>query len=391
MNRHFSQDVLILEPKEKLKELALQLGESCLATDFTSLINQKRDYEIEKYKKKNNGKENNKDKKDDEINDDNNSNKYNNGKNKNCSKRNNIPNSECQSSNKLNNYIEKINSLNENTDNLNNKNIGFNFNAPSKYDSKRSINNLNSNKNVNINISDNITIKEKQNYSMTSFNNNYQNFKNFIKVREILTNFISSALKEYTEDEFNYLKIDINTIFSYLLLPSMENLQNKTEKKKMEIIEQMKFILDKEKDSISFGSFLYLPEKIEINKKKFQINSIYNGGNLKNMKSINNIINKDTAYTYNKNDPNDKEQNKGNNDNYNIFESLLSITFEEDNNCPLILKNENEALYDILSMYSSNIELELKKILLYKNYNISLEMNIDGIKFIKYNSINFDT
>jgi hypothetical protein len=63
INRHFSQDVLILEPKEKLKELALQLGESCLATDFTSLINKKRDYEIEKYKKKNNGKEKNKDKK----------------------------------------------------------------------------------------------------------------------------------------------------------------------------------------------------------------------------------------------------------------------------------------------------------------------------------------
>ena len=395
INRHFSQDVLILEPKEKLKELALQLGESCLATDFTSLINQKRDYEIEKYKKKTNGKESAKSKKDEDIKDENNSsNIFNNGKNKNSSKRNNIANSECQSSNKLNNYIEKINNLNDNNtdiNNINNKLLGFNYIAPSKYDSKRSINNLNSNKNVNINISDNLTIKEKQNYSMTSFNNNYQNFKNFIKVREILTNFISSALKEYTEDEFNYLKIDINTIFSYLLLPSMENLQNKTEKKKMEIIEQMKFILDKEKDSISFGSFLYLPEKIEINKKKFQINSIYNGGNLKNMKSINNIINKDTAYTYNKNDPNDKEQNKGNNDNYNIFESLLSITFEEDNNCPLILKNENEALYDILSMYSSNIELELKKILLYKNYNISLEMNIDGIKFIKYNSINFDT
>ena len=41
-----------MESKEKLKELALQLGESCLACDFTSLINQKRDYEIEKYKKK---------------------------------------------------------------------------------------------------------------------------------------------------------------------------------------------------------------------------------------------------------------------------------------------------------------------------------------------------
>ena len=398
INRHFSQDVLILEPKEKLKELALQLGESCLATDFTSLINQKRDYEIEKYKKKSNGKESTKGKKEEDIKDENNSsNIYNNGKNKNSSKRNNIANSECQSSNKLNNYIEKINNLNDiNTElnNINNKIVGFNYNAPSKYDSKRSVNNLNSNKNNNI--SDNLTIKEKQNYSMTSFNNNYQNFKNFIKVREILTNFISSALKEYTEDEFNYLKIDINTIFSYLLLPSMENLQNKTEKKRMEIIEQMKFVLDKEKDSISFGSFLYLPEKIEINKKKFQLNNTYNGGNLKNMKSINNIINKDSTYTYKKNDQNDKndidkEQNKGNNDNYNIFESLLSITFEEDNNCPLILKNENEALYDILSMYSSNIELELKKILLYKNYNISLEMNISGIKFMKYNSINFDT
>ena len=268
INRHFSQDVLILEPKEKLKELALQLGESCLATDFTSLINQKRDYEIEKYKKKNNGKESNKSKKDEDLKDDNNSNIYNNGNNKNSSKRNNIANSECQSSNKLNNYIEKINNLNENNnDSINNKFVGIMYNAPSKYDSKRSINNVNSNK-MN-NISDNIIMKEKQNYSMTSFNNNnYQNYKNFIKVREILTNFISSALKEYNEDEFHYLKIDIYTIFSYLLLPSMDNLQNKTEKKKLEIIEQMKFILDKEKDSISFGNFLYLPEKIEINKKK---------------------------------------------------------------------------------------------------------------------------
>ena len=394
INRHFSQDVLILESKEKLKELALQLGESCLACDFTSLINQKRDYEIEKYKKKNNGKEN-KDKKDEDINDDN-SNKYNNGKNKNLSKRNNIANSECQSSNKLNNYIEKINSLNENItnenkninsniNNLSNKNVSYN--VPTKYDSKRSINN-----NKNNNVSDNLNTKEKSNYSMTSYNNNnYQNFKNFIKVREILTNFITSALKEYSEDEFHFLKIDIYTIFSYLLLPSMENLQNKTEKKKIEIIELMKFILDKEKDSISFGNFLYLPEKIEINKKKFQINNTYNGANLKNMR----LYNKENNYSYNKKESNNKgdienEQNKEN-DNYNIFESLLSITFEEDNNCPLILKNENEALYDILSMYSSNLELELKKILLYKNYNLSLEMNINGIKFLQYNSINFDT
>ena len=407
INRHFSQDVLILEPKEKLKELALQLGESCLATDFTSLINQKRDYEIEKYKKKNNGKENNKDKKEEETNDENSLNKYNNGKSKNYSKRNNIANSECQSSNKLNNYIEKINSLNDNSTsdnkninsnivNLNNKNVSFNYNISSKYDSKRSAN-KNSNKN-NI-ISENINNKDNQksNYSMQSNNNTYQNFKNFIKVREILTNFITSALREYSEDEFHFLKIDIYTIFSYLLLPSMENLQNKTEKKKIEIIEQMKFILDKEKDSISYGNFLYLPEKIEINKKKFQLNNAYNGANLKNIKTSNNLYNKDNNnnYTYNKKENNNKsevenEHNKGD-DNYNIFESLLSITFEEDNNCPLILKNENEALYDILSMYSSNIEVELKKIILYKNYQLSLEMNINGIKFVQYNSINFDT
>ena len=311
-----------------------------------------------------------------------------------------IKNSECQSSNKLNNYIEKINSLNDNNNNsndnkntnnnlINTSNKNVNYNVPTKYDSKRSINNKINNNNISDNIN-NANMKEKSNYSMTSYNNNnYQNFKNFLKVREILTNFISSALREYSEDEFRYLKIDIYTIFSYLLLPSMENLQNKTEKKKIEIIELMKFILDKEKDSISFGNFLYLPEKIEINKKKFQINNTYNGANLKNMRLVNN------NYTYNNKENNnkgnmEKEQNKEN-ENYNIFESLLSITFEEDNNCPLILKNENEALYDILSMYSSNLELELKKILLYKNYNLSLEMNINGIKFLQYNSINFDT
>jgi hypothetical protein len=303
-----------------------------------------------------------------------------------------MTNSEGKSSNKLNNYIEKINSLNENnsnninTNNLSNKNVSFNYNIPSNYDSKRSIN---TNVNNNNNNSDNLNAKEnqKQNYSMQSMNNKYQNFKNFIKVREILTNFITSALREYNEDEFHYLKIDIFTIFSYLLLPSMENLQNKTEKKKIEIIEQMKFILDKEKDSISYGNFLYLPDKIEINKKKFQINNAYDGANLKNIKSGNNIYNKDKKENNNKSDI----ENKKLDDNYNIFESLLSITFEEDNNCPLILKNENEALYDILSMYSSNIEVELNKILLYKNYQLALEMSINGIKFVEYNSINFDT
>ena len=386
INRHFAQDVLILEPKEKLKELALQLGENYLATDFTSLINQKRDYELEKYKRKNNPKEK---KENNEDNTNNILNKYNNCKNKNYSKRNNIPNSECQSSNKLNNYIEKINNIDENRTsddknlsmNLNIKNLTNKIDDFSIPDSKQSFKNKNNN-----------NISEKSNYSISTLSNNYQNSKNFIKVREILTNFIISFLKEYTEDEFKYLKIDINTIFSYLSLPSMENLQNKIEKKRLEIIEQMKFILDKEKDAISYGNFLYLPDKIEINKKRFLINSTYNSNiSYKNILTRNNnYLNKeenDTSINNNKN----KERKDKSDDNYNIFESLLSITFEEDNNCPLVLKNENEVLYDILSMYSYNIETELKKILLYKNFYQNLDLTVNGIKFVEYNSINFDT
>ena len=385
INRHFAQDVLILEPKEKLKELALQLGENYLATDFTSLINQKRDYELEKYKRKNNPK------KKKENNDDNTNNilnKYNNCKNKNYSKRNNMPNSECQSSNKLNNYIEKINNINENRTsddknlsiNLNMKNLTSKNDDFSIPDSKQSFKNKNNN-----------NISEKSNYSISTLSN-YQNSKNFIKVREILTNFIISFLKEYTEDEFKYLKIDIYTIFSYLSLPSMENLQNKIEKKRLEIIEQMKFILDKEKDAISYGNFLYLPEKIEINKKRFLLNSTYNNNiSYKNIITRNNnYLNKEENSISINNNKN-KEKNDKSDENYNIFESLLSITFEEDNNCPLVLKNENEALYDILSMYSYNIETELKKILLYKNFYQNLDLTVNGIKFVEYNSINFDT
>ena len=380
INRHFAQDVFILEPKEKLKELALQLGENYLATDFTSLINQKRDYELEKYKRKNN-----KEKK--EENDDSILNKYNNCKSKNYSKRNNVANSECQSSNKLNNYIEKLNNINENRTsddknlsmhlNLRNFNLkNDEFSAP---DSKQSFKKKNNN-----------NVSDKSNYSVSTLSNSYQNSKNFIKVREILTNFIISFLKEYSEDEFKFLKLDIYTIFSYLSLPSMEILQNKLEKKRIEIIEQMKFIIDKEKDPISYGNFLYLPEKIEINKKKFLLNSTYNSGiNYKNMRTKNNLINNKKDNDNNNN--NNKEKKEKDDDNYNIFESLLSITLEEDNNSPLVLKNENEALYDILSIYSCNIEIELKKILLYKNYYNNLELIVNGIKFEQYNSINFDT
>ena len=102
----------------------------------------------------------------------------------------------------------------------------------------------------------------------------------------------------------------------------MENLQNKIEKKRLEIIEQMKFILDKEKDAISYGNFLYLPEKIEINKKRFLINSTYNNNKI----SYKNIITRNNNYLNKKensisiNNNKNKEKNDKSDENNNIFE-----------------------------------------------------------------------
>ena len=40
------------------------------------------------------------------------------------------------------------------------------------------------------------------------------------------------------------------------------------------------------------------------------------------------------------------------------------------------IPNENDALYDILSIFSNGIEIELKKILFHKNYQLNLDINI---------------
>lgn len=88
-------------------------------------------------------------------------------------------------------------SMNLNLKNFSNKTEEFNI-----PDSKQSFKNKNNN-----------NLLDKSNCSLSTMSNNYQNSKNFIKVREILTNFIISFLKEYTEDEFKFLNIDIYTIF----------------------------------------------------------------------------------------------------------------------------------------------------------------------------------
>ena len=42
-------------------------------------------------------------------------------------------------------------------------------------------------------------------------------------MREILVNFILTSLKEYILDDISYLNIDINTLYSFSLLPSLEH------------------------------------------------------------------------------------------------------------------------------------------------------------------------
>ena len=212
INRHFNQDILILEPKGKLKSLAFQLGESCLATDLAALINQKRDLELGKLRKKNNNN--------DLSSKNDNTNNYS----------LNLPSS--QKSPKINNYIEKLKSINSITnedisyDIESSKNNNNNTGALSKYDSKRSSNNY-CNKSDNILIDNN---KDRSLYSIQISHN--QNFKNFVKIREILVNFILTSLREYSFDDISYLNIDTNTLFSFLLLPSLEHSRMKYEKKK---------------------------------------------------------------------------------------------------------------------------------------------------------------
>ena len=101
----------------------------------------------------------------------------------------------------------------ENSKNNNNHNTGI----MSKYDSKRSSNNY-------CNKSDNILIDNNKDKSIYSIQiNQNQNFKNFVKIREILVNFILTSLKEYILDDISYLNIDTNTLYSFLLLPSLEH------------------------------------------------------------------------------------------------------------------------------------------------------------------------
>ena len=229
LTRNYTNDVLLLEPKEKLRSLAMQLGESCIATGLAALINQKRDLELGKLKKNNSN---------------------------NCFS-NGVSCSSSQKSPKMNKYIQKLKSNNSNCNiNFNNINEDMSYdlasnnnnenkggNNLSKYDSKRSSKNF-------CNKSDNCLIENSNNIikSLNFGNNNvdaYINIDSSIDDQtriNVATNSLSlSQLKSLTP----YYSITIknknetkkyNNIASILSIDLVDPFEIKRENENYEIV-----------------------------------------------------------------------------------------------------------------------------------------------------------
>lgn len=194
-----------VSPIEKLKTIAFQLGESCLATDLSCLINQKRDLELEKLAREKMGKKDsvitlvsNNSKKPSEF-----------------------------------DYIEKLkySSKLESDYDLENKDNIVSQEVKSCND-RMSDNNLLVSNNTNIH---EITKDFKQKFIFTFESHidiNYdKNYKNYLKIREILSNFILSCIREYSIEEIHLVKISYNMIYCFLILPSIDQMRKKIEKK----------------------------------------------------------------------------------------------------------------------------------------------------------------
>ena len=191
-------DILEISPIEKLKILAIQLGESCLATDLSCLINQKRDLELEKMAREKVGRK------------DSNSNLAQNWK----------KSSESDYIEKLK-YSEKIESEHE-VESNENKDVSL---KPEQNHGLSS----------NINNIFEITKDFKQKFIFTFENNidiNYdKNYKNYLKIREILSNFILSCIREFTIEDIHLVKINYSMIYCYITLPSIDLMRKKLDQK----------------------------------------------------------------------------------------------------------------------------------------------------------------
>ena len=192
-----------ISPIEKLKTIAIQLGERCLATDLSCLINQKRDLELEKLAREKMGK------RDSII--------------------NLFPGANFKKSSEFD-YIEKLKNSEKIVSDyeIENKETFF------KQDTKLVSDKLNDSYNINSNILE-ITKDFKQKFIFT-FENNFdlsfdKNYKNYLKIREILSNFILSCIREFSIEEIHLVKINYNMIYCYITLPSIDQMRKKIEKK----------------------------------------------------------------------------------------------------------------------------------------------------------------
>jgi hypothetical protein len=188
-----------------LKTIAIQLGESCLATDLSCLINQKRDLELEKLAREKIGK------KESVIN---------------LISTNTRKPNEIDYIEKLK-YAQKIESDNEEVKESITP-VHKIKTIPENVIEENSLVQTNSNLNE-------IAKDFKQNFIFTFENNldtNYdKHYKNYLKIREILSNFILSCLKEFTIEEVHLVKINFNMIYSYVTLPSIDQMRKIYEKR----------------------------------------------------------------------------------------------------------------------------------------------------------------
>jgi hypothetical protein len=188
-----------ISAKDKLKILAYQLGESCLAADLSALINQKRDLELEKMTK---------------------------------DKKNIFKKQKSEYINKLKNSNKFEIDFEDDKPHSNEKNIKTLINKKPLFKS------TDDNK---ISMSQTVLdyTKDFKRNLVFSFENNIntynpnldKNYKNYLKIREIISNFIINCLRDYTIDELHLLKINTNLIYSYLSLPTIENIRKKIERK----------------------------------------------------------------------------------------------------------------------------------------------------------------
>lgn len=407
-NRHFDflLDDNFIPPQNKLKALALQLGESCLATDLAALINQKRDLELEKIAKGQGPKS-----KDSHLT---------------SNKRKFTSQRESEYIDKLKySYIESDSEHERERDERNSQqdNIpsqthsNFSTFSPGKDRDRESLSNSQlrnllhkkplikrdqventyihpntqgiTNPNMN-SVSHNLldfTKDFKKNFVFSFDNYNLglnsqidKTYRNFIKIREIISNFILSCLKEFSIDEFHLLKVNYNLIYSFLLLPSFDQIRKKLDKKKCESLENMREFCQDQLSIASEGSFLITENKENL---------------IKNI-----LLVEKSNLTFNSEDLNLMKNLKTNLKEKGSFESFLSINLDDEKERygSLALKSEYDAICEILSFSASSCEHILKGQNFYKSIFHSSEntdsKNIEfwcsGILFNHFKNLNLE-